>query len=150
MAVHKRVRVGERLKALPLLRAGLLDCIITTDLLARGLDVRNVALVVEYDLAGNAVDYLHRAGRTARAGARGSMVSFVGPDDGALAEMLQECNAGDPLDKMFSRNRLLRRKLRKQQKAAEAGANKAMAKRTKKRRREANTQPAGSTLSSVS
>jgi ATP-dependent RNA helicase RhlE len=55
------------------------DVVVTTDLAARGIDISQLPVVVNYDLPRSAVDYVHRIGRTGRAGASGLAVSFVSP-----------------------------------------------------------------------
>ncbi len=62
-------------------RAGRIDILIATDILARGIDIDDIAMVVNYDVPREAEDYVHRIGRTARAGAGGKAVTFVGPAD---------------------------------------------------------------------
>ncbi|MGH8822403.1 MAG: helicase-related protein, partial [Rhodoferax sp.] len=53
------------------------EVVVTTDLAARGLDIAQLPVVVNYDLPRSAVDYVHRIGRTGRAGQSGTAVSFV-------------------------------------------------------------------------
>jgi superfamily II DNA/RNA helicase len=53
------------------------DVVVTTDLAARGIDIPDLPVVVNFDLPRSAVDYVHRVGRTGRAGAGGLAVSFV-------------------------------------------------------------------------
>lgn len=62
-------------------RAGRLDIIVATDILARGIDIDDISMVVNYDVPREAEDYVHRIGRTARAGAGGKAVTFVGERD---------------------------------------------------------------------
>lgn len=60
-------------------RAGHIDILVATDILARGIDIDDIALVVNYDVPREAEDYVHRIGRTARAGAGGTAITLVGP-----------------------------------------------------------------------
>lgn len=62
-------------------RAANLDILIATDILARGIDIDDISLVVNYDVPREAEDYVHRIGRTARAGAGGSAVTLVSVDE---------------------------------------------------------------------
>ena len=59
--------------------------LVATDVAARGLDIKGVGLVLNYDAANNSEDYVHRIGRTARAGARGYAVTFMTSDDASKA-----------------------------------------------------------------
>ncbi|MDE5726693.1 MAG: DEAD/DEAH box helicase [Duncaniella sp.] len=62
-------------------RNGTLDILVATDIVARGIDIDDIALVVNYDVPREAEDYVHRIGRTARAGAGGSAVTLVSEAD---------------------------------------------------------------------
>ena len=53
-----------------------------TDIASRGIDVKNIELVINYDLPENPEDYVHRIGRTGRAGMKGKAISFVLPNQG--------------------------------------------------------------------
>jgi len=55
--------------------------LITTDLLARGIDVQQVSLVINYDLPGNRENYIHRIGRSGRFGRKGVAINFVAEED---------------------------------------------------------------------
>ena len=73
-------------------RAAKLDIIVATDIIARGIDIDDISLVVNYDVPREAEDYVHRIGRTARAGAGGSAVTLVSESEqrsfGALEQFL--------------------------------------------------------------
>jgi ATP-dependent RNA helicase RhlE len=75
--LHGEMSQSQRTRVLQDLREGALNVLVTTDLAARGIDVPGLDVVVNYDLPRSADDYVHRIGRTARAGARGMAVSFV-------------------------------------------------------------------------
>ncbi len=62
------------------LKSGMIDCLIATDVAARGLHIDAVSHVFNYDLPDDAEDYVHRIGRTARAGASGVAISFACED----------------------------------------------------------------------
>jgi len=62
-------------------RAGLTRVLITTDVWARGLDVHQVSLVINYDLPKNRENYIHRIGRSGRFGRKGVAINFVRNDD---------------------------------------------------------------------
>src|SRR5207244_7146248 len=68
---------------------GVVDALLPTDLAARGIHVDDVACVVHFDPPHDAKDYTHRSGRTARAGARGTVVSLLGRDQTREALQLQ-------------------------------------------------------------
>ena len=76
-AFHGGLSQGARRQVLDEFRAGRWDLLITTDLAARGIDIAGLPVVINYDLPRSAVDYVHRIGRTGRAGAQGLAVSFV-------------------------------------------------------------------------
>ncbi|KAG1435705.1 hypothetical protein G6F57_021002 [Rhizopus arrhizus] len=69
------------MKALEAFKAGELEVLVATDVAARGLDVAGVPCVINYDLPYNAEDYVHRIGRTGRAGASGEAIALFTPDE---------------------------------------------------------------------
>jgi len=79
-AFHGELSQGARQQILDEFKAGRWDLLLTTDLAARGIDIEAMGVVVNYDLPRSAVDYLHRIGRTGRAGASGTAISFVTAD----------------------------------------------------------------------
>ena len=87
-ALHGDKSQDERLKALDAFKKGEVDLLICTDVAARGLDIKDVPAVFNLDIPFNAEDYVHRIGRTGRAGASGIAISFVtGRDVKQLAEI---------------------------------------------------------------
>ncbi|KAF1042879.1 DEAD/DEAH box helicase [Xylophilus sp.] len=91
-ALHGDKSQDERLKALDAFKKGEVDLLVCTDVAARGLDIKDVPAVFNYDIPFNAEDYVHRIGRTGRAGASGLAVSFVGsgPNDARLASEIEK------------------------------------------------------------
>jgi ATP-dependent RNA helicase RhlE len=74
---HGDMGQGARQQVLREFKDGQWDVLVTTDLASRGIDISQLAVVVNYDLPRSAVDYVHRIGRTGRAGASGLAVSFL-------------------------------------------------------------------------
>ena len=87
--IHGDLRQGQREKALADFAAGRLPALVATDVAARGLDIEGVDLVVHYDPPEDHKAYLHRSGRTARAGERGIVVTLVLWDEELAVERLQ-------------------------------------------------------------
>ncbi|NYT63586.1 DEAD/DEAH box helicase [Alcaligenaceae bacterium] len=80
-SIHGDKSQIDRMKALEAFKAGELEVLVATDVAARGLDVAGVPCVINYDLPYNAEDYVHRIGRTGRAGASGEAIAFFTPDE---------------------------------------------------------------------
>jgi ATP-dependent RNA helicase RhlE len=80
-ALHGDKSQDERLKALEAFKAGEVDLLVATDVAARGLDIKDVPAVFNFDLPFGAEDYVHRIGRTGRAGASGFAFSFASASD---------------------------------------------------------------------
>ena len=76
-AIHGDLSQGARERALQRFAEGRLNVLVATDVAARGIDIDDIGAVIHYDPAGDAKDYLHRSGRTARAGRDGWAVTFV-------------------------------------------------------------------------
>jgi ATP-dependent RNA helicase RhlE len=89
-ALHGDKSQDERLKALAAFKAGEVDLLVATDVAARGLDIKDVPAVFNFDVPFNAEDYVHRIGRTGRAGASGLAVTFVSASDGRLVADLEK------------------------------------------------------------
>jgi ATP-dependent RNA helicase RhlE len=75
--LHGGLSQGARTDALAAFKAGRLQVLVATDLAARGLDIDELPAVVNYDLPRSPTDYVHRIGRTGRAGSSGVAVSFI-------------------------------------------------------------------------
>ena len=82
-AIHGNKSQGAREKALEGFRSGRVRVLVATDIAARGIDVKGVTLVVNHDLPNEPESYVHRIGRTARAGAEGRAIAFCEPDERA-------------------------------------------------------------------
>ncbi len=80
---------NQRTRALGAFASGRVAALVATDVAARGIHVDDVARVVHFDPAGDAKDYLHRSGRTARAGAGGTVVTLVGHDQRRAVRRMQ-------------------------------------------------------------
>ena len=80
-SIHGDKSQVDRMKALEAFKSGELEVLVATDVAARGLDVAGVPCVINYDLPHNAEDYVHRIGRTGRAGASGEAIALFTPDE---------------------------------------------------------------------
>jgi len=80
-SMHGDMTGGERDVIMKEFRSGSSRVLITTDLLARGIDVQSVSLVINYDLPKNRESYIHRIGRSGRFGRKGVAINFVTDDD---------------------------------------------------------------------
>jgi ATP-dependent RNA helicase RhlE len=95
--IHGNKTQGARSRSLADFRAARVSVLVATDVAARGLDIAQLPLVVNYDLPLVAEDYVHRVGRTGRAGATGHAVSFVTADEAHLLRDIQRLVAS-PLE----------------------------------------------------
>jgi len=89
-ALHGDKSQDERLKALDSFKKGEVDLLVCTDVAARGLDIKDVPAVFNFDVPFNAEDYVHRIGRTGRAGASGLAVSFAASSDQRLVADIEK------------------------------------------------------------
>ncbi len=89
-ALHGDKSQDERLKALEAFKKGEVDLLVATDVAARGLDIKDVPAVFNFDVPFNPEDYVHRIGRTGRAGASGLAVTLVSPGDQRLVADLEK------------------------------------------------------------
>ncbi len=80
-AVHSKISQTSRRDNLAEFKAGTLRVLVTTDLLARGIDIDFLPCVINYELPRSPKDYIHRIGRTGRAGAPGDAISLISPDE---------------------------------------------------------------------
>jgi translation initiation factor 4A len=84
------MEVGERKRRMTSFRSGEVRVLISTDLLARGIDVQQVSLVINYELPTNKENYIHRIGRSGRFGRKGVAINFVGPDEVAMLKEIEQ------------------------------------------------------------
>ncbi|MBN6152823.1 DEAD/DEAH box helicase [Xanthomonas sp. AmX2] len=88
--LHGELSQGRRRQTLDAFKLKQLQVLVATDVAARGIDIDRLPVVVNYDLPRATVDYVHRIGRTARAGADGMAVSFVGADSLAHLRLIEK------------------------------------------------------------
>ncbi len=88
-AIHGNKSQNARERALENFRLGKVRVLVATDIAARGIDVKGISLVINYDLPKEPEAYVHRIGRTARAGAGGEAIAFCGEQDGALLRQIE-------------------------------------------------------------
>ncbi|MBC7984494.1 MAG: DEAD/DEAH box helicase [Candidatus Obscuribacterales bacterium] len=90
---HGELSQGARTQTLADFKASKLQVVIATDVAARGIDISQLPVVVNYDLPRSAVDYVHRIGRTGRAGESGVAVSFICAETEAHFRLIEKRNA---------------------------------------------------------
>ena len=97
-SVHGNKSQGQRQRAIDGLRNGKIKVLVATDVAARGLDIPDVRFVYNYDLPNVSENYIHRIGRTARAGRDGRAIAFVAPDEmGELKDVEKVLKAEIPV-----------------------------------------------------
>ncbi len=89
-AIHGNKSQGQRQRALEDFRKGKTYVLIATDIAARGIDISGIEIVINYDLPNVPESYVHRIGRTARAGASGRAISFCSPDEQKLLRDIEK------------------------------------------------------------
>jgi len=113
-ALHGDKSQDERLKALAAFKAGEVDLMVATDVAARGLDIVDLPAVFNFDVPFHAEDYVHRIGRTGRAGASGLAVTLVARDDlrlvGDIEKLLKKKIEIEPFELEDDRPRRFRRR----------------------------------------
>ncbi|MCH5169392.1 MAG: DEAD/DEAH box helicase [Prevotellaceae bacterium] len=80
-AMHSDLSQAERDEVMYLFRSGKIDVLVATDIVARGIDIDDIAIVINFDVPRDEEDYVHRIGRTARAGRGGRAVTLVNEKD---------------------------------------------------------------------
>ncbi len=88
--IHSNRSMGQRKQAIEGFKKGKFQILVATDIAARGIDVSNIELVVNFDLPEDVDSYVHRIGRTGRAGAEGHAISFAKPNQGFLVTKIEK------------------------------------------------------------
>uniref|UniRef100_A0A060T3I4 ARAD1A15796p n=1 Tax=Blastobotrys adeninivorans TaxID=409370 RepID=A0A060T3I4_BLAAD len=97
-SLHSEMKQSERINALGRFRAEAARVLVATDVASRGLDIPIVEMVINFDIPADADDYVHRVGRTARAGRKGESLSFVTERDVQRIENIEE-RVGSKMEK---------------------------------------------------
>ncbi len=87
--IHGEKKHGARHKALEQFKEGKVRVLVATDIAARGLDISELACVINYNMPQSKEDYIHRIGRTGRAGARGTAISLLSVDEDAMFKTIE-------------------------------------------------------------
>lgn len=110
--IHSDRTLPQRRKALEGFRAGQFRILVATDIASRGLDISGIELVVNYDLPEQAEDYVHRIGRTARAGKSGTAISLATPSQivaiREIERLIKKPIPQTQLTKVFNKNPVVR------------------------------------------
>ncbi len=99
MAINGDVPQVQRERTVNQLKAGKLDILVATDVAARGLDVERISHVINYDIPTDTESYVHRIGRTGRAGRKGDSIAFVTPRERHLLRAIEKATR-QPLTQM--------------------------------------------------
>ncbi|MFM7022182.1 MAG: DEAD/DEAH box helicase [Flavobacteriales bacterium] len=89
-AIHSKKSQGARTEALKQFKGGAITVLVATDLISRGIDIKFLPFVINYELPRSPKDYIHRIGRTGRAEAPGEAISFITPDDEHHFKIIQK------------------------------------------------------------
>lgn len=100
-AIHSKKSQGARTDALSLFKSGKLRILVATDLMARGIDIDSLPVVINYELPRSPKDYVHRIGRTGRAGTTGDAISLVSPSELHHFEVIQK-KMGKKVELLYS------------------------------------------------
>ena len=115
-AIHGDLRQSKREKVILKFRKNRFQILVATDVAARGLDIPHIEHVINYDIPQNPEDYIHRIGRTARAGAKGRALTFLTDGDkknwNAIGKLINP-NAPAPKSKSDSRRKKSKKSYRK-------------------------------------
>lgn len=90
LALHGEKSQGARTDALRYLKSGEINVVVATDLASRGIDIPFLPIVINYELPRSPKDFIHRIGRTGRAGAEGEAITFVGSEDEHHFKVIQK------------------------------------------------------------
>jgi ATP-dependent RNA helicase DeaD len=93
-ALHGGITQDQRSRVVKRLREGAIDLVVATDVAARGLDIENLELVVNYDVPTSPESYTHRIGRVGRAGREGVAISLVDPRESRLLKLFERTTKG--------------------------------------------------------
>src|SRR5262249_32284281 len=88
--IHSDRSQSQRNRALASFKAGRVRILVATDVAARGIDVDDISHVVNYDVPATVEEYLHRVGRTARAGKNGSALTLVSPEEESTMAVIEQ------------------------------------------------------------
>lgn len=88
--MHSDLTQGERDEIMFQYKSRKIDMIVATDILARGIDIDDIRIVINYDVPRDCDDYIHRIGRTARAGSKGRAITFVSVEDQEYFKRIEE------------------------------------------------------------
>lgn len=88
--LHSDRTQGQRRHALQGFKTGLYRILVATDIAARGIDVHGIELVINFDLPDESENYVHRIGRTGRAGLAGHAITFAAPDEGSDIQAIEQ------------------------------------------------------------
>lgn len=98
-AIHSDLNQLDRNEVLRRFKNKNLQILVATDILSRGIDIDSISLVINYDVPGDAEDYIHRIGRTARAETTGVAITFINPEDQGKFKKIEEL-IGDAVHKV--------------------------------------------------
>jgi len=87
--IHSNLSLAQRRKSLAGFKSGQFRVLVATDIAARGIDVTDIELVVNYDVPESPDDYVHRIGRTGRAGKQGHAITFIAPDQRSKVRLIE-------------------------------------------------------------
>ncbi len=90
LALHSEKSQGARTDALRYFKSGEINVLVATDLASRGIDIPALPVVINYELPRSPKDFIHRIGRTGRAGTSGQAISFITPDDEEHFRVIQK------------------------------------------------------------